>query len=297
MPDFRPVNKNDRFLYELMPILIGIGPNENLSFYGSCFIAGPHMAITAKHVFEELLRNDPNIEFGTSHTEYWVIQIKWAGDDHNYIIWTIDSIATSQHSDIAIIWLRAFDENAAQHGKWSILPITFDVPPIGSTVRAFGYHDISFDGSRINSNGKFEHIEIKSERSTSTGTIRQIYWDQRDSGLYSFPCFEVDARFDHGMSGGLVINEESQVCGIVCGSLPPGLNDGSHVSYVTMLWPMMAIPIDARLMPGASGTIRYNLKDLAEQGVFEPNGWDRVQIEDQLDMGGPITMHYIRKHF
>ena len=55
MSEFKPVNSEDRLIYELMPILIGISPNEDLICYGSCFVAWPHMAITAKHVVEELL--------------------------------------------------------------------------------------------------------------------------------------------------------------------------------------------------------------------------------------------------
>ena len=73
MPEFRPVNPDDRLLYELMPILIGIGPNEDLLCYGSCFIAWSHMAITAKHVVEELLRNDRGIVSGApGKYEYWM---------------------------------------------------------------------------------------------------------------------------------------------------------------------------------------------------------------------------------
>ena len=64
MTEFRPVNPTDRIIYELMPLLIGIGPNEDLLCYGSCFIAWPHMAITAKHVVEELLKHDPGIALG-----------------------------------------------------------------------------------------------------------------------------------------------------------------------------------------------------------------------------------------
>lgn len=298
MPTFRPVNPDDRLIYELMPILIGIGPNADLLCYGSCFIAWPHMAITGKHVIEELLRNDPGIALGKPcKFEYWIIQIKWVGDEHSYVVWTVDSIGTSPHTDIAIIWLRAHDQNATQHKKWGIIPVNFDVPPIGSTVTAFGLHDVRFDGSRVNADGKFEHIEVNFERSQSTGIVKQIYWEGRDRGLYSFPCFEIDARFEHGMSGGLVITENSQVCGIVCGSLATTSIDEAHVSYVTMLWPMMAIPVDARLVPGGAEPARYRLKDLSAQGIFAPNGWDRVQIEDTLDAGGPLTLRYLRKHF
>lgn len=148
------------------------------------------------------------------------MQVMWEGDDHNYVCWIIDSISLSPHSDIAIIWLKAFNEDAMKYKRWKTVPITFDPPPIGSEVIAFGIHNVCFDGSRVNAARKFEHIEFKSDRSKSTGTVKQHYWAGRDKGMYNFPCFEVNAKFEHGMSGGLVIMPESQVCGIVSGSLP-----------------------------------------------------------------------------
>jgi hypothetical protein len=296
MSEFKPVNSEDRLIYELMPTLIGISPNEDLICYGSCFVAWPHMAITAKHVVEELLRQDPAIALGKpSKYEYWIVQVIWDRDQHSYVVWTIDTIATSPHSDIAIVWLRSLDQNAAQYKQWKTVPTTFDPPPIGATVRDFGLHNVRFDGSRVNAERKFEHIEVKFDRSVSTGTVREHYWGGRDKGLYNFPCFQVDARFEHGMSGGLVINEHSEVCGIVCGSLPAGPEDEEHVSYVTMLWPMMAVPVRSGLIPGGFESARYCLRDLSARGIFTPCGWERVLIEDEIAAGGPLTLRYLIK--
>ena len=30
--------------------------------------------------------------------------------------------------------------------------------------------------------------------------------------MLSFPCYEVNARFDHGMSGGIVVDESRALC-------------------------------------------------------------------------------------
>jgi hypothetical protein len=297
MSEFRPVNPDDRLLYELMPILIGIGPKGSLLCFGSCFIAWGHMAITAKHVVDELLRCDPGIAQGApSKYEYWIIQVKWDGNGHDYVVWTIDSIAMSPHSDIAIIWLRGLNDVAAAYKEWKAVPVTFDPPQIGATVRAFGLHNVRFDGSRVNADGKFGHVEVNCDRSISSGIVRRHYWEGRDKGMYNFPCIEVDARFDHGMSGGLVIDEQSHVCGIVCGSLPALSAGEDHISYVAMLWPMMGIPVDPRLVPGGVETAHYRLQDLAVRGVFTPTGWDRVLIQDKGGTDGPIAIRYLRKH-
>jgi hypothetical protein len=276
-----------------MPILISIGPRGELQCYGSCFIVWGHMAITAKHVVDELFRTDPGLLRGKPPAyEYWVVQVQWHQDKHDYVVWTIDSIGTSPHSDIAVIWLRSLNDRAAKYQAWKAPVVTFDPPAVGATVKAFGLHNVRFEGSRVTSAGKIEHIELNTERSISSGVVKQHYWEGRDRGLYNFPCFEVDARFEHGMSGGLVINHESQVCGIVCGSLPAIDADQEHVSYVTMLWPMMATPVDARLVPGGTQSTHYCLRDLAMRGVFRPIGWDRVLIEDGTNGGS--TVRYTR---
>jgi hypothetical protein len=184
MPEFRPANPDDRLLYELMPILIGIGPDEDLLYYGSCFIAWPHMAITARHVIDELLRHDPGIMSGAPcRYEYWVTQVKWEGNDHDYVVWTIDSIATSPPFDIAIIWLKGLNDTAARYKEWKAAPVTFDPPPIGSTVRAFGIHNVRFDGSRVNVDARFvpggvETARYRLQDLSAQGIFTPTGWDR-----------------------------------------------------------------------------------------------------------------------
>lgn len=127
-----------------------------------------HMALTAKHVVEEVLERNPGIGQGKSaRLECWIVQARWTGDDHTYVVWTIDSLALSAHPDIAILWLRNFDENAASYKQWRAVPATFDPPPVGSKVFACGLHNVRFDGVRVNADRKFEHIEVKYDCSKS----------------------------------------------------------------------------------------------------------------------------------
>lgn len=296
MPDFKPVNSDDKIFDELVPVLIGIGPKKNLLCYGTCFIASPFMAVTAKHVVEELLNQDPEIALtGTANFEYWIVQVVWRGTEFDYVVWAIQVICTAPHSDIATIWLRPYNTSADEYrqiNQWKTMPITFDPPEPGETVRAFGIHSVTFNGSRVNDDGKFEHVEIQTKKSIATGVVRMHYWDKRDSALYNFPCFEVDAKFESGMSGGLVINERSQICGIVCGSLHASSEDEPHVSYVTMLWPMLAIPVPNELVSDAQEAVKYRLQDMSHRKVFNPQGWERVLIQDLP--GGESSIQYLR---
>jgi hypothetical protein len=60
--------------------------------------------------------------------------------------------------------------------------------------------------------------------------------------MLSFPCFQVNARFDHGMSGGPVFDETGCLVGVICASLP-GEDGAEHVSYVAGLAPMLDMSI------------------------------------------------------
>lgn len=60
------------------------------------------------------------------------------------------------------------------------------------------------------------HIVLNDVPTTSIGKVGQIFAERRDSSMLTFPCFEVYARFAQGMSGGLVIDEDGALCGLVC---------------------------------------------------------------------------------
>ena len=129
----------------------------------------------------------------------------------------------------------------------------------------------------------------------ASGIVREHYWGGRDRGLYNFPCFEVDAKFEHGMSGGLVTNERGEVCGIVCGSLHASSANEEHVSYVTMLWPMLTIQVGANLIPGGIESEQYCLRDLSQRGVFTPHGWERVLFHGDYKLKSLLTIQYLMK--
>lgn len=99
-------------------------------------------------------------------------------------------------------------------------------------------------------------VTIARKGSTSVGTVVEIHDERRDNFSITWPCFRVNARFDGGMSGGPVFNEAGELCGLVCACMPPGEPGGDHVSYVTSLWPMLAIELDATPSWACAGSLR-----------------------------------------
>ncbi len=71
----------------------------------------------------------------------------------------------------------------------------------------------------------------------SIGVVRDIFEMRRDQHL-PFPCYQVSARFDGGMSGGPVFDETGSLCGLVCSNIDSSHLEGEPISYVTTLWPL-----------------------------------------------------------
>ena len=150
-------------------------------------------------------------------------------------------------------------------------------PAIGTRVAAFGYH------SGAASVEEDENLIEWYDRPTSTyGTISQVFEESRDSARLSFPCFEIDARIDGGMSGGPVFNPSGELCGILCSSFPATEAGGPHTSYVATLWPALATPIDMEVEGLPTSTTRTAL-DLAAHGTLLVRNWDRVQLTSTPD--------------
>jgi hypothetical protein len=84
-------------------------------------------------------------------------------------------------------------------------------------------------------------------------------------------------RFDPSMSGGPVINEEGNVCTIICSSLPADESNPEHVSYASLIWPAFGTPIEVE-RPGQESAVT-TLYDLAKEGRVEVDtSFDSVQI-------------------
>lgn len=287
MPGIRPVLQTDQRFSELVVRLIAIDKSGGLHSFGTAFIFQPYLALTAKHVVEEFLKLDPGIYEGKEVSfNFWAAQIMWEGQEHNHVIWEVRSLSLSAHSDIAILKLHPYDENAAKYTQWKVAPLTLIPPNVGDSVIGFGVHDINFIGSRVNSEGKVEHIALNDKASSSSGIVTAVYPQYRDRCMLPFPCFEVDAQFEGGMSGGLVINDRSQVCGVVCSSMAPTADYPTPTSYVATLWPMMAMKIDFSLFHFAPVAGEQYLLELARHGVFVPEGWNQIIIKENPDGPG-----------
>jgi hypothetical protein len=99
-------------------------------------------------------------------------------------------------------------------------------------------------------------------------SVKQIYPMRRDSAMLSFPCYEVNARFDHGMSGGIVVDELGSLCGLIRCSLPAGNPEDYAVNRVKTLWPTLRTLISADRDGHYPKGVTYPMIDLALHGLI-----------------------------
>jgi Trypsin-like peptidase domain len=153
------------------------------------------------------------------------------------------------------------------HGTLSLLP-----PAKGARVAAFGYPRsvAAFTGSTS--------ALVKTDATTTTGTVREVHHHKLDSSKCPFPCFETDLIIDSGMSGGPVIDEEGNVCGLLSASIPAYDANDFHTTWASTLWPLLGIFVDASWETVPPGT-SYRLIRWAQNKLINTVGLEYCKIE------------------
>jgi hypothetical protein len=204
--------------------------------------------------------------------------------DDRFVQHKVQKVFSIASSDIALLVIDGPTTDAL--GKTLPgLAMTMLAPAIGSPIRAFGYHDCS---ARVEG----DNVTIARVGSTSLGSVMEVHHDGRDSQLH-WPCFRVDARFDGGMSGGPVFNEQGELCGLVCKSMPPYPPEHEYVSYVTALWPMLTVMLDVPRVAPSGAQNRYPALELARDGAILARHWDRASLtlSDDGEVVGATFRH------
>lgn len=115
-----------------------------------------------------------------------------------------------------------------------------------------------------------------------------MYPLKRDSARLPFPCFHTNARFDHGMSGGPIINERGDVRGVVCSSFPLVEDNPEYISYGSLIWPALGTSIEVAMSEGARPEMLL-VYDLIERG-FVLTDKTISSIKAELKSGGQRTV-------
>jgi hypothetical protein len=216
-PDFRDERTDSPIAEICMRVLIERA-DWQFEVIGTATLIGSNLAITARHVLEHALQKYGATQNGmTLEIDSFEIKLFQIIPGPQYRFWRVHQ-AWPCDTDIVILQLT-LDRTSTpgvpiqwKNGRLRLLP-----PPIGQHVVAFGYRQ--GDASVTEGADGTHHIQLNDKPTTSIGTVRQVYPAGRDRIMLPFPCFEVEARFDAGMSGGLVVDEAGSIGGLICASL------------------------------------------------------------------------------
>ncbi len=256
----------------LTSLIAAFGPGNELFVSGSCVRIAKNLYLTARHVMMDHLHRFGHSN-GAANFNAWVVHVH---DGPEYSIWDVDRLWLSPHSDLAIFHTKPHNDIASAEKHVPVVVLDLRPPAIGDRIVGFGYHSAA-GRIRFDEHGT-RHIEIDADGAATVGEVRDIHELRRDQRL-SFPCYQVNARFDGSMSGGPVMNDRGHVCGIVCSSLPSNDPSEEHICYAATLWPVMGTAIDIATT-GEPQDRFYPLLDLARARVIAALGWEQVVVRE-----------------
>jgi hypothetical protein len=244
---------------------------------GTGIIIAPRLLLTAKHVIEHFFRqhgDDNRIKFGDRSGSYelhaFQVQAGLVA-----ALWHVTRLWFSTHTDLALLQLTPNSESAAAY-QWRKAVVRLLPPAVGERIVGFGYA-----GGKVTQSTEVGRPSFLWEASpkTTVGEVTAIYPYKRDHGMLNFPCFQTNARFEGGMSGGPVFNDSGELCGLICAGLRDE-HDGKCVSWVATLWPFLASDVSPDMPDGQPGPSRAIL-ELVREGVIEARGLELLRIVDR----------------
>jgi hypothetical protein len=246
---------------------------------GTATAIAPFLLISARHVLfpkwdGQTARNMSlaDVDFETDHIA--AVQIVPGPE---YIVWDVRTGWADPAADFVLLHLGTNPGRSAhdQPFSWRLPRINPFAPTIGERIAAFGYRNSAMTISK-NPDGS-NHIAVNDDPMMSVGVVRDIHQIQRDRHSLPFPCYQVNARFDGGMSGGPVFDETGCLCGLVCSGVAGSECDGEPVSYVTTLWPLFRIKISADRGDQYPRGIWYPIIELARGGQIAVVDIERLE--------------------
>ncbi len=242
---------------------------------GTATLIRGHLAITAKHVLDAVISKF-GAKYGPERFEVdeYSLRLYQVLPGPLYRTWNVFR-AWICASDIAILHLGLDRTSAPDTGiEWRVPRLRVMPPPSGQKVLAFGYRESRIEVSEGTDGA--HHIVLNDVGTTSIGEVGQIFPERRDSSMLTFPCFEVYARFAPGMSGGLIIDEVGNLCGLVCAGTQLADPNALPLSYAATLWPMLTAVISADRGDAYPRGVEYPVIDLALDKLIHVVGLEEL---------------------
>ena len=282
-----------------MPIVHFVNGTPNP--LGTCFvISNSGLAITARHVIDEAFSKyfsagNPNVDIPPEEALHAIYASNTLDPTTGHFIGgplPVLKIWSNSGMDIAILQLGVpINTETGENLYLPTVKLSPGVPKVGQHIFGLGYHSMQWAAA---TNG----FNVDQRLSASRGKVEEIYFPRRDSVFMSFPCFQTTARFDGGMSGGPIISESGQVCGVICSSMKTDESDGTFTSYGSLISSALVLVTFGK---DASGEREMFLHDFVIGGAVQLDDTAKdIEITNKgdeiiVDLGNGRTMRNILK--
>jgi hypothetical protein len=265
-PTYQDAKPRDPIQEIALRVVVVAPGGRKMAIMGTATLIAGNLAITARHILD---RVPNNFGKGCSYRLYQVLPGPVYRVFHVMQRW-------NSSSDITLLQL-ALDETTEPINTaivWRCPAIRVLPPPEGQRVWGFGFREGAIE--IIDGAGGVDHRELNDIGTTVSGEIVKIYDEKRDTSMMPFPCFHVTARFEPGMSGGLVLDENGSLCGLISAGTDFLDPDAVPIGWATTLWPILTTLISADRGNSYARGIEYPVIDLALAGIVHAFGLDKL---------------------
>lgn len=208
-------------------------------------------------------------------------------------IWPLETVDAFPPTDVAITFPK-FQTDF----PYLTLPITFDVPRVGSVVKCIGYSSAGAGAEKLElaafaTGGVSVPITYEHTLQVVEARVTDIFVRRFSAGYVGGPCFAIDAEVPHGMSGGPVVNDEGFVCGVVAAGATAFF--GQATTLISMLYPLALghVRFGAKTGP-LTLTSTQTLLDLVTLSLVRTDGSER-RLAFARDLGHDVVCPAIPK--
>jgi len=221
------LNNWDYFQGALLALMIKTA--DDVHIFGTAFMISPGLAITATHVvydFKEIIES--------GKVAFYCMGIRSECTE----LWKVTSLIFNEIDDICFLLVSTVS-NVSENHKFYRFGLTTRTPKNGETIQIFGFREHQ---SKMSTSSFQFTVDIFA----SSGIVTAVYPYGRGKTYMPYPVIELDCGSLCGMSGGIGIDKNGLVVGIIsrgmdtedqCGPTYLSWIIGALVKEVYPTWP------------------------------------------------------------
>ena len=234
--------------------------NDTHHIWGSAVMVGPGVAVTARHVVDEM-RAKGFLATSRCCACSQLVSTRTAGSSSGAP--TASPAWTSAICPVlTLIRSTAPLAPSASPTRFSLAKMAARMPDVGETMSLIGFRaaDLAFAGRAL----------MGLALVGSVGQVIDVYAARRDAHGLPNPSAAIGARTVNGMSGGAAFDAEGRLIGVISSGLE------AETSFISLTWPATYVPIVPKWPPMLSQT-RPRWAPLAREGLAGIDNLDDVE--------------------